>query len=329
MVPPRPVRRLLLPVVLGLQLVLLVMAAVVAVGGVLGLAVDRRLRALRVAAVAGAYVLVEWGALALLAVVWLGRPLRSPAWADTANTRILGWALGRLHAAAGRTIGFRVEVTDPLDGRPLSETTPVLALARHGGIGDSLALVWLLIDRYHRCPRIVLKDVLAWDPLADVVLGRLGACFVPPPSRRRVALDGDIGALAARLETCDALLLFPEGKNWTPGRWRTAIRRLWSEHKPAQARNAALMEHVLPPRWGGVLACLAARPDVPVVVVAHTGLDEITTVRRLWAALPFRSAMTVRWWPAPPPPAGDEDRTRWLVREWAVVDEWIDSRRAG
>lgn len=88
------------------------------------------------------------------------------------------------------------------------------------------------------------------------------------------------------------------------------------------------MEHVLPPRWGGVSACLDARPDLPVVVFAHTGLDKITSVRQLWQALPFRSAMAVRWWSPPPAPAAPAERVEWLTTEWAVVDEWIDAHQS-
>jgi hypothetical protein len=39
----------------------------------------------------------------------------------------------------------------------------------------------------------------------------------------------------------------------------------------ARARIFPGNPHVLPPRPAGVLACLAARPDLDVVVVAHTG----------------------------------------------------------
>lgn len=327
--PPRPVRRIVLPLLLAFQVVLLALAAAAAFVGVVSAVVDRRWRLVRLASVAGAYVAVEWSALGALFGVWLLRPVRGAAWAGAANLRILHRALDRFCAAPRRALGFRIEVTEPPDGRPLSEPAPALVLARHGGVGDSVGLVWLLVDRYHRRPRIALKDLLAWDPLIDVVLTRLGATFLPPVSRRKGTGRSLVGALAESLEPGDALLLFPEGRNWTPVRRKRAIRHLRSERRHAEAKHAALMEHVLPPRWGGVSACLDARPDLPVVVVAHTGLDKITTFGQLWAALPFRTPMTVRWWRPPPAPEDEEARMAWLVREWAVVDEWIDSRLPG
>ena len=43
----------------------------------------------------------------------------------------------------------------------------------------------------------------------------------------------------------------------------------------AGARAAELMTNVLPPRTGGVFACLDARPGLDVVLAAHAGLDKI------------------------------------------------------
>lgn len=316
-----------MPVGLVLQLVVAILAVAAAVVGVVAAAVDRRWRILRVASIAVAYVAVEWCALVALFGVWLVRPVRGRHWAESADLRVLCWAIDRIRAAAGMALGFRVEVSEPPDLRPASESPPILVLARHAGIGDSIALVWLLTHRYRRRPRIVLKDAIAWDPLADVALSRLGASFLPSGSRRRTTGSDLVGATAASLEPNDAMLLFPEGRNWTPGRWRRAVRKLRMERKAAQARKAELMDHVLPPRWGGVAACLDARPDLPVVVFAHTGLDDISSARQLWSALPFRSPLSIRWWPSSPPPADEREGIDWLMREWAVVDEWIDSRQ--
>lgn len=327
MVPPRPLRRLALPALVMVQAVLLVLAVVAGVLGLVAGTVDRRWRLLRIGLLAAAYVCVEWFALLASFGTWVGRPLAGRPWAERGDLWVLTWALDRFLSAGRLALGFEVEVDDPQDLRPLSEPAPVLVLARHGGIGDSVALVRLLVTRYCRRPRIALKDTLALDPLADVMLTRLGACFLPPASRRKESGSKLVGAMAQTLAPRDALLLFPEGKNWTPQRWIDAIRRLGSEHAPAQMKRAALMEHVLPPRWGGASACLDARPDLAVVVFAHTGLDKVTSAGQVWAAIPFRTPMTVRWWPSLPP-AGHSERAEWLIREWAIVDEWIDSRLA-
>jgi 1-acyl-sn-glycerol-3-phosphate acyltransferase len=324
---PWPVRRLLIPVLIVVELVVLALLLPISVFGLLSLAVDRRARILRLCAMGASYLVLEWVALLTLLGVWLIRPLRGPAWWERVNVRLLARGLGAILGAARRTVGFRVELDEPAGDHPFSDPDPLLVLARHGGIGDSFSLVWLLAARYHRRPRIVLKGLLIWEPLIDVALTRMGACFLPAAARRGESLETRVAAIASSLENGESLLLFPEGGNWTPRRRLTAIGRLWAARKPEAARAAALMQHVLPPRAGGVLACLEARPDLAVVVVAHTGLDRVTTPGELWSALPFTTPMAVRWWPAALPPYGEDERVAWLTTEWAVVDQWIDSRR--
>lgn len=333
---PRPVRRLLLPGILAGEAVLLVLLALTAVVGVLTAPVDRHLRLLRLAVMGASYVCIQWTALAWLLWAWVLRPLRGGDWWDRTNVEVLGWALGGVLWMARRTVGLAVEIDAAARPAPFDGQDPVLVLARHGGIGDSFVLVWMLVTRHHRRPRVVLKQILLWEPLIDVTLSRIGACFLPPSRDRpggddtasgpRGRLDAQVAALAASLVEGDALLLFPEGGNWTPRRRIRAIGRLWASRKPTAARAAVLMDHVLPPRAGGVLACLDSRPEIPVAIVAHTGLDRITTAGQMWDAVPFDVPMSLRWWPAASPPYGREERVEWLTTEWAVVDQWIDSR---
>jgi hypothetical protein len=134
--------------------------------------------------------------------------------------------------------------------------------------------------------------------------------------------------MTRKLGAGDALLLFPEGANWTPNRRLRAIRRLRREHKSEAARTANLMVNVLPPRPGGVFACLDARPDLSVVVVAHAGLDRVVRVRQAWDLLPLTRPMKVRAWPTAAMPQARDDRLAWLTLEWAVVDQWVDAFHA-
>lgn len=314
---------------MAIELVLLaVFVAVLPLGAVTAI-VDRRWRVCRLAAMATAYLTLQIVGLAALGGLWLTRPFRSRTGWRRANVRLVAWLLGRVLGAARRTVAFRVSLDEPESCRPLEMPDPLLVLARHGGVGDSFALVWLLTDRFGRLPRVVLKDTLLWDPLIDVALSRMGATFIPPPSRRGASSAERIGRMARSLSDGDALLLFPEGANWTPRRRLRAIRRLWESRRPSAARAAALMDHVLPPRAAGVQACLEADPDLPVVVMAHAGLDKITTAAGVWAAIPFGEAMVVRWWTPVPPPAGVDEQLQWLTTEWAVLDQWVDRLAAG
>lgn len=326
MVPPYAARRLLLPLFLALELAVLALLVLAVAVGILSAPFDRRIRLVRLGLMGGAYLLLEWVGLALLAGLWVLRPLRGRDRTQPAEVAVVGWLLGRVLGAARRTVRFSVRLDEPAAPGPFGDPDPVLVLARHGGIGDSFALVWLLAERYRRRPRVVLKQVLQWDPLIDVALSRMGACFLPPSTAGAGRLGDRVGELAEGLAPGEALLLFPEGGNWTPRRRLRAIGRLWAARRPAEARTAALLDHVLPPRAGGVLSCLETRPEIPVVIVAHTGLDKITSAGQLWRSVPFSRAMEVRWWPPAHPPYGEADRLAWLTAEWAVIDQWIDSR---
>jgi 1-acyl-sn-glycerol-3-phosphate acyltransferase len=322
-VPPLPVRRLLTPIVVVFEIFLLLVLALGALIGLVSALADRRRRLLRLALMGIAYICVELAALTVLVSVWMAKPFRSPGWYDDINRRILASTLGAVGTAARGLVGFRVVTQDPPSLAPLDGDEPVLILARHGGIGDSFALVWLLVGVYHRRPRVVLKEVLLWEPLIDVALTRMGACFLSSRSKGGIEQIRKVGLLASGLAPEDALLLFPEGANWTPRRWSRAVGRLRAGQKRRAAQTAELMENVLPPRPAGVLASLNVRPDIAVVVFAHSGLDKITTAGKLWKAIPFRRPMTARWWPTAPPPLGRAGRLEWLTTEWAVVDEWI------
>jgi 1-acyl-sn-glycerol-3-phosphate acyltransferase len=324
---PLPARRLMIPLLIVLELFLLLPLAMGAVIGLVASLADRRRRILRISVMGMTYIVIELLALISLALAWAAKPFRPRSWYDTVNLRILTVALGAILSAGRALVGFRIVVNDPPSLAPFDTNEPVVVLARHGGIGDSYALVWLLASRYRRRPRLVAKDILQWEPLLDVALNRMGACFLPRNAGPGTDLASRIETLARELAAGDALLLFPEGANWTPRRRSRAITRLHSNRKHETGRQAQLMENVLPARPGGVLACLRARPDIAVVVFAHTGLDKITTAPGVWQAIPFRAPMNVRWWPTLPAPCQEQERLDWLATEWAILDEWIDTQR--
>lgn len=330
--PPRPVRRVLSPAIVATEVVLLAGFAVVALLGALVAPIARQRRLLRVGAFGAGYLAVEVAVAVATFWLWVAKPFagrRRPDgrwWLDV-HEDLLRWALGRILGCAGACFAFRV--VPELPPGPLDADRPALVLARHGGPGDSFALVHMLLAR-DRGVRIVLKEILQLDPALDIILNRLGSCFLPSAPGPDDDLPARLGRLAAGLAGRETLLVFPEGGNWTPARRWRAIRRLRADDKPDAARAALLMTHVLPPRPAGVLAVLEARPDLPVVIVAHAGIDRIVTLRQAWDALPLTTPMTVRAWPAAPvPPAADgaDARLQWLTTEWATVDEWVDAHR--
>jgi 1-acyl-sn-glycerol-3-phosphate acyltransferase len=350
--PPRPLRR----VVIDPAWVLLAapLAAVLSVVAALGLAVmplSRTRRVPRLACYAAVYLLVDAGIIVGCAVLWLwflvrgflvrgflargnpargypARARRGPAWAG-AHQEMLGSALRLLVSASRPLLGFEVQLEEAPEAASLAGR-PLLVLARHGGPGDSFAIAELLLSRYGRRPVIVLKESLRWDPGLDVLLSRMPCCFLPA---RATGEDraGRIGELAAGLAETDAMLIFPEGGNWTPRRHLRALNRLRARGRRVEAERAAANPHVLPPQPAGVQACLTARPDLGVLIVAHTGLDDLVSPALVWQALPVGGRpMVMRWWRPPPvtPPATATRLGAWLDVQWAIVDSWIDARKA-
>ncbi len=329
--PPTAVRRAVIdplwPLIAAvLALAFLLVAAVSAVVAPL----TRRRRALRFALLFSLYLSLDAALVVGCAALWLRYPWstrRDPATWSRRHEALLRTTLAVLLAAARRLLGFRVEVEEPPDLDQLSDR-PLLVLARHGGPGDSFALVEMLMSRYRRRPLIVLTERLRWDPGMDVVLGRLPSCFI----RRgcRDAITTRLTELARDMRPDDAILMFPEGGNWTPGRHRRAIARLTGAGRQRDAADAASNPNVLPPHATGVLACLTGRSDLNVAVVAHTGLEDLVSAASIWRAVPVSDPMVIRWWyePARALPRGAARRRDWLRLQWAIVDSWIDARKA-
>jgi 1-acyl-sn-glycerol-3-phosphate acyltransferase len=212
----------------------------------------------------------------------------------------------------------------PLDDGVPGSTNAMVVLSRHAGPGDSLLLVRTLMDRDHlRRPRIVLKDVLQWDPLLDVYLNRVPSAFLGSGGE----MTQRVGDLASGMGEEDALLIFPEGGNFSEKRRLRAIDRLRGKGMLEQARRAEAMRHVLAPRPGGVAAALEAAPHADVVFVAHTGLEHLSTVVDLWDGLPMDETVRLRWWfvPADEVPRDRRAQEQWLYEKWAEIDAWIAS----
>ncbi|HEU5268389.1 MAG TPA: 1-acyl-sn-glycerol-3-phosphate acyltransferase [Jatrophihabitans sp.] len=330
-VPPRAVRRVVLdPLWVPLAAALVVvLSAVLLLAGVC-VPFGRKHRLLRVTAFALVYVYLDVGLMLSGGWYWLRSPRRHrdvAAW-HARHSALLGRALSTLMSVAGTLFGYRVELVgrdlmlDPVD--------PLVVLARHAGPGDSFTLVHMLITTLRRNPRVVLKRVLQWDPGLDVVLTRLDCYFLPSSSGAGEDRAVAVAELVSQLTPDDALLLFPEGGNWTPRRHRRSVLRLLRAGQRERARQVSARSHVLPPRPGGTSAALAVRPDTDVLVIAHTGLDVLVNPRQMWEALPLQNRpMRIRGWlhQAAELPRDDASIQRWLDEQWALVDRWIDTQQ--
>jgi 1-acyl-sn-glycerol-3-phosphate acyltransferase len=334
--PPRRVRRFTGPVLIGaLVAAVISLPVLVVVAVVVSVWLPGRWYALRLLGFALVYLALEVVGLAVAAVLWVlsgfGRRMEDPAF-RRAHYTTLRLLLDVLMRVARRLFALRL-VTDgaswsPLDDGVPGSTNAMVVLSRHAGPGDSFLLVHTLMNRDHlRQPRIVLKDVLQLDPLIDVYLNRLPNHFVTADPVAGYNSAQAIADLARGLGDEDALLIFPEGANFTPQRRFRAIQRLRDRKLVAAARRAEAMRNLLPPRPAGVTAALRAAPHADVVFVAHTGLEHLSTVRDLWRGLPTEKTLYLRWWfvPAAEVPRGEAEQTDWLYHWWESIDEWINT----
>lgn len=328
-VPPWAVRRFVIdPVFVPVAAAGALLALGVAgLGLVVAPLLDRRLRVARVATLVALYLAMEVVVLVSAGALWLARPALGRDRYERAHVLVLRRGVGLLVGAAHRLVRLELEIHEPPRG-PVPDG-PVLVLGRHAGPGDSFVLVHLLLSRHQLLPRVVLLDSLQLDPAIDLLLNRLGACFLRNDGSQQDAAQR-IGALAGRLRRGEALVIFPEGANFTPGRRRRLIARLRARGQWERAAVAEDLDAVLPPRPAGVLAALAAGTVAATMIVAHAGLDELATPADVWRAVPFGAPLVLRWWwvPAAEVPPSATGRTQWLTMHWAVVNAWIDTQRA-
>ncbi|MEJ7795067.1 MAG: lysophospholipid acyltransferase family protein, partial [Nocardioides sp.] len=286
-----------------------------------------RWRALRLLWVFMLYLTCETLLLLVMLGLWFssgfGRWVRTPYFEGIHYDLVQGltWVFFR---EAQRVLALRIETDGPPpDAHP---GVPILVACRHAGPGDSFILIHALMHWYHREPRVVLKDTLAWDPAIDVVLNRLPARFI---DSRGGDVEHHITELARGLDEDDAFVIFPEGGNFTPQRRQRGIDRLRKLGMERMARRAEAMTHVLAPRPGGFIAALEGAPDADVVLVAHTGLDHMLTVGDVWRELPMDKKIVMRWWQVSREEIPDDrdERIEWLFGWWERIDEWVEANR--
>jgi 1-acyl-sn-glycerol-3-phosphate acyltransferase len=336
-VPPRIVRRLVLaPLLLVITVALLLgLPFLIILAAAASPLLPGRWRALRLLWFGLVWLALESVALFACLALWVasgfGGRLDSEPYQDR-HYALMRWFLRTLFDVATHAFRLRIEIEEP-ELTPQEArarlTRPVIVLSRHAGPGDSFLLVHHLLSRYQRKPRIVMKAALQFDPGLDVVINRLPNAFVHPRRAAGHLVIREIERLAAGLGPTGALVLFPEGGNFTPRRRLRAIRLLEERRLAEEAARARAMEHLLPPRPGGALAAIAAAPTADVIFVAHTGLEHVVTLGDVWRALPMEQVLQARWWrvPAAEIPSGHDDRVDWLYRWWARIDAWIGEHR--
>jgi 1-acyl-sn-glycerol-3-phosphate acyltransferase len=276
-------------------------------------------RALRVLAIGHTYAVEHLRATAACA--------RLRGAGEHAHYDVLRRLVSAVYDVIVRVTGTRVAVEGSADAEAAlrGADRPLVVLSLHAGEGDTLVVIHHLLCRWGRRPRIVMHERLRLDPLIDALGSRLPHRFVDP---RGGDTEVEIAAMARGLPPDGAVLIFPEGRNFSPQHRLKSILRLRRAGHHEEAGWAEEMRHVSAPRPGGALAAIEAAPEADIVFVAHAGFPR--GLADAWRRLAQPSTVRVRLWLARAGelPDGHDARIDWLFAWWRTLDDWVGSAQA-
>ena len=274
----------------------------------------------------GAWYLL-WESIGLVSAFWLWLTRgpwtgRSPAAYFEANFRLqCRWAQ-MLYAGVKNIFNISVSI----EGDELFGKEHLLVFMRHASIVDTLLPAVLISSTRDLHLRYVLKRELLADPCLDVVGHRLGNVFVDrsaTDSAREIAV---VRNMAQRLGEDEAAMIYPEGTRFSDEKRTRALNRVRNGSDPQRYDRVRDLRHLLPPRLGGALALIAARPEIDVVLIGHVGLERLSHIRTLFDGSLINRRIQVKYWrvPANEIPSERAARVRWLDSCWQQIDDWID-----
>lgn len=304
-------RVVVLPIVVTLETMVIVASPLLFAAAAVVSVLSRSSRPVRTVALVIAYAGIELWTLAQLS--------RGVDDWDCLVARVLDGGYQAMRRILSVPLSIEADSPSPAD---IGRSNGLIVLARHCGPGDSVFVAWLLAVHYGLSLRIVLKNLLRLEPTIDVAARHLPFYFVG--GRSGSAREG-IAELASTLSRGDALLLFPEGENFSWPRWHAAIHHLRMQGEHARATRARRHTHTLPPHLGGALAALSAAPRADVLLIAHSGFS-LDGRDRPWWRVPMRQQLTVRpvLISAGRVPRDESGARDFLDRAWSQVDTWVE-----
>jgi len=284
----------------------------------------RRLAVTRALAFFTAYLVLEVIGIAVSGLAWL----LGGTWFGAEGKRFVEWNVSlqqwwarSLMAAVRRVFGLEVVVEEDVEAL----TGPLLVFIRHVSVGDTLLPSLLVSDRFGIRLRYVLKRELLWDPCLDIVGNRLPNYFArrgSGDSEREIAA---VQGLMRGLGRHDGVLIYPEGTRFTARKRQSILDRLRAAGDSRWLRRAESLQYVLPPRLGGPLGLLDVNVEADVLFVAHVGFEGTMDFAEVLNGALVGRRVRVGLWRVPftEIPAGREERTEWLFRQWERMDAWV------
>jgi 1-acyl-sn-glycerol-3-phosphate acyltransferase len=292
-----------------------------AVLAVLDLFARRRFALTRMYLVSLVYTTSQVIGIAWSTWVWVTSRRRTPEETIDLYFKIENWWASFQFRAIVRIFRMKLEVT----GEEALLPGPIVLLTNHVSVVDNvIPAVFAGKDAGLRL-RWVLNRSLLRDPCIDLVGNRLPNCFVRGGTDDSEGEINRIRRLARDLGPDDGVVIFPEGTLYSPGKREHIIRRLRERGDADLLVEAERLRSTLPPRLGGNLALLQETAGADVVFCAHSGLEDALNKASIMAGgligrplrIQFRRVARSTM------PQDEAGLTRWLLEEWATLDEWV------
>jgi len=323
------VRRLVVtPLIVVVELTLLVMSPLLLLVAALASPAFGGWRPMRLVVIVVVFTLRHLAATAACAALWVAAGFGRHADSERmrrAHYEVLRWFVHGVYRAIVRVarVEVRTSGSEAAEEALRSAARPAVVLSRHAGEGDTLLVIYRLLCRYRRLPRVVMHERLRLDPLIDVLGRRLPNRFVDP---RGGDTEREIAAMSRDMDARSAVLIFPEGANSTPGHRLRGIERLERAGHVEEARWARAMRYMSAPRPGGALAAIEAAPGADVIFFAHVGFP--TSFADVWRRLPHPQTVELRLWlvASADVPGTQDEAIDWLFGWWLTLDRWVSER---
>ena len=257
--------------------------------------------------------------------LYRGAPFRAKKFLQ-ANFRLQCWWAGSLERLGSRIFGVGFEVS----GGEALLGSEVIVIPRHASIGDTILPVRLYGQPHDRHLRYVLKRELLFDPCLDIVGNRLPNYFVDrfsdDPARER---DG-VASLLTGLSRSEGVVIYPEGTRFSAAKREKVLKKLSGDDRIRAQR----WTHLLPPRYGGILALLQANPQLDLLFCAHVGLEGSADFYSLINGSWTNSTIKVHFWRVPfaDIPVDLDGQRNFVVESWDRMQREVSllhSARAG
>ncbi len=300
--------------VVSVLLPVLLLAGLI-VDALMAVIVRRPGAATRIVAFTWIYLIGEvWAVLALGLASLLGKR-RSLA----VTYRLQGWWATWNYRAFSLVFDVRFHI----EGSDSAAPPPLVVLARHASLIDSLLPVVFIAGQHQINLRYVLKRELLMDPALDIAGNRLPNYFIDRSSSDSESELASLRDLAAGMSNSEGVVIFPEGTRFSEAKHSRLVARQRNKKGPVAELTRAFRS-VMPPRPAGTLAILDAT-DADVVVLAHRGLEGFSGFGDIWNGTIVGASVVVKMWRVERSliPQGRSERTEWLYRLWTDVDDWV------